>query len=52
MAGERVAMGRTQWQYLIIGALVIAAGVLGYLYYQEQADRDINLKIEVPRTSN
>lgn len=32
----------------MIGALVVAVGVLGYLYYQETSGK-IGVKIEVPK---
>lgn len=38
------------WQNLLIGALIVAVGVLGYLYYQERQER-VEVKIDLPNLS-
>lgn len=38
--------------YALLGGLIVAVGVLGYLYYQEsQKSQEVEFKIEVPNLS-
>ena len=38
------------WQNFVLGGLVVAVVVLGYLYYQARQDR-VELKIDIPNLS-